>query len=263
MNVVMWTLAVESGFYVLVFLFLPVLKQKPVQLYTSIGSFFGLWYVLKRCDMGVIEQIQHYCDNTFLSPALTHRGFFPIDVIYLILGSLFYLWYAKKIKHISFVVLSVLFLILLIKGLGHYSGLYAVRVWLSYGLLVLSVYLNNRIPVPRWLVSFGNISYSVYLNHLVIGVILMNAILFYIGLSFSKFMFAFLAACLLAVLVSMISYKYIEVPSQRLARNLIREASSARFAVRVPLYVGSFVPFLMFLIYPLCKFLIFMCKVYL
>ena len=64
MNIVMWTLAVESGFYVLVFLFLPVLKQKPVQLYTAIGSaigsIFGLWYVLKRCDMGVIEQIQHY-----------------------------------------------------------------------------------------------------------------------------------------------------------------------------------------------------------
>ena len=156
-----------------------------------------------------------------------------------------------------------MFLILVINGGGHYSGPYAIYLWLSYGFLVLSVYLNSRISVPKWLVSLGNISYSVYLNHMVLGVILMNAILFYIGVSFAKFMFAFLAACLLAVLVSIVSYKYIEVPSQRLARNLIREASSARFAVRVPLYVGSFVPFLMFLIYPLCKFLVFMCKVYL
>lgn len=211
---------------------------------------------------GVIEQIQHYCYDTFFSVALAGRGFL-VDVIYLILGSLFYLWYAKRIKHVSFAVLSVVFLILVINGRGHYSGPYAWYLWLSYGLLVLSVYLNNRLRVPQWLVSLGNISYSVYLNHMVLGVILMNAILFYIGVSFSKFMFAFLAACLLAVLVSIVSYKYIEVPSQRLARNLIREASSARFAVRVPLYVGSFVPFLMFLIYPLCKFLVFMCKVYL
>ncbi|MBO6043554.1 MAG: acyltransferase [Acetobacter sp.] len=52
MNGVMWTLVVESAFYVLVFLFLPMIKQKPVQLYTSIGSIFGLWYILKRCDIG-------------------------------------------------------------------------------------------------------------------------------------------------------------------------------------------------------------------
>lgn len=52
MNGVMWTLVVESTFYVLVFLFLPLLKKNPVQLYTSIGSIFGLWYILKRCDMG-------------------------------------------------------------------------------------------------------------------------------------------------------------------------------------------------------------------
>lgn len=211
---------------------------------------------------GVIEQIQHYCYDTFFSVALAGRGFL-VDVIYLILGSLFYLWYAKRIKHVSFAVLSAVFLILVIKGRGHYSGPYAIYLWLSYGLLVLSVYLNSRISVPKWLVSLGNISYSVYLNHMVLGVILMNAILFYIGVSFSKFMFAFLAACLLAVLVSIVSYKYIEVPSQRLARNLISEVSSSGLALRVPLYVGSFVPFLMFLIYPLCKFLILMCKVYL
>ena len=52
MNLVMWTLGVESAFYVLVFLFFPLLKKNPVQLYTSIGSIFGLWYILKRCDMG-------------------------------------------------------------------------------------------------------------------------------------------------------------------------------------------------------------------
>ena len=52
MNALMWTLTVEFTFYVLVFLFLPMLKQSPVQLYTAIGSIFGLWYVLKRCDMG-------------------------------------------------------------------------------------------------------------------------------------------------------------------------------------------------------------------
>ena len=173
------------------------------------------------------------------------------------------MWYAKRVKHISFVALSVLFLIFVIKWGEGYSGPYAWCLWLSYGLLVLSVYLNHRIHVNKWLVSFGNISYSVYLNHLVIGVILMNAILFYIGVSFSKFVFALLVACLLAVLVSIFSYVYIEVPSQRLARTLIKEVSSGRFALRVPLCVLCFVPFVMFFVYPLCKFLILMFKVYL
>ncbi|MBQ5470296.1 MAG: hypothetical protein IIT54_06800 [Acetobacter sp.] len=91
----------------------------------------------------------------------------------------------------------------------------------------------------------------------------MNAILFYIGVSFSKFVFALLVACLLAVLVSIFSYVYIEVPSQRLARTLIKEVSSGRFALRVPLCVLCFVPFVMFFVYPLCKFLILMFKVYL
>ncbi|MBO6043555.1 MAG: hypothetical protein J6P47_03725, partial [Acetobacter sp.] len=85
---------------------------------------------------------------------MTDRGFL-VDVIYLMLGSLFYLWYAKRIKHVSFAVLSVVFLILVINGRGHYSGPYAWYLWLSYGLLVLSVYLNNRLRVPQWLVSLG------------------------------------------------------------------------------------------------------------
>ena len=188
---------------------------------------------------------------------------YSVDVIYLILGSLFYLWYAKRVKHISFVALSVLFLIFVIKWGEGYSGPYAWRLWLSYGLLVLSVYLNHRIHVNKWLVSFGNISYSVYLNHMVIGAILMNAILCYTRVSFYNFVWAFILACSFAVLASIFSYVYIEVPSQRLARTLIKEVSSGRFALRVPLCVLCFVPFVMFFVYPLCKFFILMCKVYL
>ncbi|MBR2123651.1 MAG: acyltransferase family protein [Acetobacter sp.] len=62
-NGVMWTLRFEATFYVLVFLFLPLLKNKPTQFYTLISLIYTVVCTLK------------------------HKG---VEV-YLILGSLFYL----------------------------------------------------------------------------------------------------------------------------------------------------------------------------
>ncbi|MBO6085080.1 MAG: acyltransferase [Acetobacter sp.] len=44
---VMWTLRIEALFYLLVFVFLPLLKTKPAQLYWGISSIIIGWYISK------------------------------------------------------------------------------------------------------------------------------------------------------------------------------------------------------------------------
>ncbi len=247
MTGVTWTLRIEALFYLLVFVFLPLLKTKPAQLYWGISSIIIGWYISKSI-WGVIKQLYEHCYNGYLS-----------YVVYLILGSLFYLYYDKRIKKLDFITLSIVFLVLLLRGHQRHYNHHGGYVLLSYGLLALSVYLDNRISVHRALVYLGNISYSVYLNHLTPCFLLMNMAVAYFGYSDNKMMLIFLAMAFVFLGISAFSYKYVEQPAQQLARKFIKDVSLKCSTIKFPLYVSATLSFCMFFLYPMVEYLILFC----
>ena len=126
-----------------------------------------------------------------------------------------FFWLSKRINVINFVIFSsILFFLLHEQSLFRY-------VFLSYLLLFIGVYFNNKINVPSFLLYLGDISYSTYLNHQTICTILIGILISKIGYSDEKMIFIFLVMLVLIFAISAFSYKFIEKPCQVLARRLL------------------------------------------
>ena len=213
MNMVMWTLRIEIIFYILIFLCLPLIKKKPIKFYVIVCLIYIVGYVL--------NMLPNYYFGNYGELYSKVYGQFEY-VIFLFLGSLFYLWYDNKIRLTSFIVLNGIFLILVWEnGLSRY-------IFLSYILIVFSVYLNNKIEVNKLLQYFGNISYSTYLNHQTIGTILISILISEFGYSSNNFLFFFITILLLILFISSVSFKYIEQPTQQFARKIIKKVQGEK-----------------------------------
>ena len=199
LNMVMWTLRNEISFYVIIFICLPYIKKKPNSFFIFIVIFFILLYFIEFSSDSVFYKIQR--ELKYLQ--------------YLFLGSLMFFWLSKRINVINFVIFSsILFFLLHEQSLFRY-------IFLSYLLLFIGVYFNNKINVPNFLLYLGDISYSTYLNHQTICTILIGILISKIGYSDEKMVFYFLVMLVLIFSISAFSYKFIEKPCQVLARRLL------------------------------------------
>lgn len=202
-----WTLVVELVFYALTLLVLDRSRIKPL---TASFIMLGLWMVLsvvaKNVTMG---------DNNIMVPMV---GF-------LIAGRAIYLAQQGFISHYYATLL-------IIAALGGYvlfseamapgqlfkpGGWGGVEPVVSDGIALFVFFALMKAPIARvWAPFnfFGNISYSLYLLHLPVGMTVLN-VLHNAGVNFSV---CFFAAVLSSILVSYLSYLYVEKPTQRLAR---------------------------------------------
>ena len=202
-NGVAWTLIVEVLFYLHVAVLLPVFKTRPRQ---AIAIAFGVLLLVQ-----IFARV-HWM-MFLLAVNLTY-------VTFLFLGSLVYLRWADRIGNRFFAVASIAFALLFMRGirdivlqppftLSGYGVSYAFA-WMSFVVLLL---LDARIRLGRIMEFFSRISYSLYLNHGGLGLLALT--LFY---PWTGYPLGLLLAFTGVVAVSTASWRWVEVPSQRLAR---------------------------------------------
>lgn len=204
-NGVAWTLIIEVLFYCCVLLLLPLLKSRPR---TALAVAFA--------GLALLQAVAYSHSVVFL---LAVNG---VYVSYLFLGSVIYFRWAGRIGNRFFALGTIAFASLFLHGVREFIvqppltftdyGVSYLLAWLCFVILLL---LDDRIRMGRVSKFFSRISYSLYLNHGGLGLLALTLLYPWLGYPASLVLtFA------LVVAVSAASYRWIEAPSQRLARRL-------------------------------------------
>lgn len=205
-----WTLVVELTFYVLTLLVLDRSRIKPLSAtFVMLSIWVTFSVVAKNIALG---------DNS---------GFIPM-VGFLIAGRAIYLSQQGLISQYYSTLL-------IFAGLGGYvlfseamapgqllrpGGWGGVEPVVSDGIALLVFFALMKAPLARvWgpFNFFGNISYSLYLLHIPIGMTVLN-FLRRDGVSYGL---CFVIAVAASILVAYLSYSFVELPAQRLARGIL------------------------------------------
>lgn len=214
-----WSITVEFMFYIILpLLFIKIKSTNSAILFIVISMFISalLFYLLKDTSF----QYYHYLDY-YLINQLPIFG----------LGILAY--YISKNK----VELSLSYLFLLLVGVYFVNDYLLINKAQYYGFifffLLLATSLNQKLLKWNFLATVGKYSFSLYLVHFIIIDItnrfihisiedyvtnFFNAIIIYI--------ISFIILFTLSLIVSIASYKYIEIPGQNLGRKLIKKLNS-------------------------------------
>lgn len=208
-NGVAWTLLIEMLFYVLCFLFIPLMKK----------NVFASNLLMAAFCLTIIFFARSFGDNFFLLAASV--AYIP----YLLMGQLLYYWNNKIISFKFFALLSIFNYIILTYGIkmiftNFYDSTnsYGVSFLYAYLLFVVFMLLENRIRLNRICSFFSNISYSLYLNHGTIGALIITVLYPFLGYSFSL-----LLALSVTIFISFLSFRFVEEPSRKFARYLVKK----------------------------------------
>ena len=201
-----WSLLIEMQFYLLTLLLLTSLKRWPIA-----------HILLQSLALGLLlKYSREYGANFFLFCA--SAAYLP----YLIIGQLFYYHQRQRIKTCAYLALLGLQFSLLLWGLRsiHTPFLALDNSYLInfvYAFALFSVVAMANVPSPRgFLKRVADTSYSIYLLHGCIG----GAVLHLMSQRYAYFpsLLVSLAAIFLA---ASLSSRWIEKPSQQLARKLL------------------------------------------
>lgn len=205
---VAWTLIIEVLFYIMMFLILPIVGKNPKLTIISLLS-------LTFCVVFFSRSVN---PNFFL--LAVSISYIPI----IILGQILYYWWSKQIglvNAVSFFIVAYLEFIWGVKKLNpqFYSISNSYSLSLFYGILIFAaLMMNNRIlSMPPIIKFFENISYSLYLYHGLVGLTFLTLTQMLIPYSYALFF-----AIVLTFLVSYASYLFVEYPSQKLARMIVK-----------------------------------------
>jgi peptidoglycan/LPS O-acetylase OafA/YrhL len=214
-NGVAWTLIIEVLFYALVALMLPLLKAWPR---LGIACAFGVLVLL--------QAVAHAHSIVFL---LAVNG---VYVTYMFLGSLIYLRRAGQIGSGFFMAASLAFWGVFLRGV---SGIvlqppydlsdYGVSYALAWLIVLVTLLLDDRVHLGKVTAFFSRISYSLYLNHGGVGLLALTLLYPRLGYPVSLVL-----TFSLVVAISAASYRWVEAPSQRLARRWTRRIANNRLA---------------------------------
>ena len=206
-NGVAWTLIVEVLFYVCVFALLPLLRSRPRVAIAA--AFAGL----------VLLQVVAKTNAVVFLIAVN-----GVYVTYLFLGTLVYLRYAQRIGNAFFVIGTAAFWALFMFGVNRYVaqppwtvtgyGVSYAFAWFAFVALLLA---DRHIRLDPVTAFFSRISYSLYLNHGGLGILGLTLLAPRLG-----YPIALLVTFAAVVAISAASYRYVELPSQRLARRLTK-----------------------------------------
>ena len=211
---VTWTLVVEILFYAITLALLVLSRSRAVlATWIMIGAWAALW-VLSLNFGGSIGA------NT--APTL-YLGF-------LVLGRIIYLWQRGSFGHLDGAIaaslVAVLYLVFaetaepgFLLAPGGWVGLEPVVTY-AYALIIFLAFL--RLAPKRAVQPFaflGDISYSLYLLHLPVGITVLNLL----DLAGVPETVNTVIAIVVSVAVSWVSYRFVERPTQSLARRLTRK----------------------------------------
>lgn len=213
-NGVAWTLVIEVMFYLAVFLLLPLLRTRPRAAIAVAFAALALLQASARAG----------------GPVLFLVAVNGVYVTYLFLGSLVYLRWAGKVGNGFFVGATAAFWGLFLWGmakivvqppwtLSGYGVSYAFA-WCGFVALLL---VDRHLALPPVPAFFSRISYSLYLNHGGLGMLTLTLLYPRVG-----FAAAAAIAFVAVVAISAASWRWVELPSQRLARRWTPRADGAR-----------------------------------
>ncbi len=204
---VFWTLMIEIKFYVL----------------SAILFYIG---ILKKINLIILFFLLLSITSLYLGYMDGNRGFGNSILSYLMLmylGTSFYFYYIKEIEkntliYLIFVVVIYYFsnqFFLFDNGYGARSG-YSLATILS--ILIFTIAIQSKKPLSKFTSFFGNISYSFYLLHQVIGYLLISQFLNRdIPSPYAQILTIFIMA-----IVSLIVFQYIEMPTNRYGHKYVK-----------------------------------------
>lgn len=210
-NGVAWTLVIEMLFYLGVFAVIPLLKR-----HAGIGS-----AVLIAATWLVIWQARSFGASFFLLAASV--AYVP----FLLQGQLIYLRWAKKLSTVHYAILAVATYGVTVFGIRtiHTTFLpadnsYMVSFGYAFLVFVVGLLLEAIIRIPPFIKFTSDISYSLYLFHGIVGFLVLDALAHRTNLTF-----AITIALFVAYFTAYVSHRWIERPSQNLARRIILRTS--------------------------------------
>ena len=214
---VTWTLVIEVVFYALTFALLGLSRRSPL---LSTAVMAVAWVLLSIAVTFVPIAVQ------------TGNSGLAVYVGFLVLGRVIYLGYARLINRWVALGLGVA-VALAFLGLTEYFSpgfLIAPGGWAGYEPIVsygyaLAIFMALMVIAPKRTVQpftlLGDVSYSLYLLHLPIGITALNLL----NLAGVPESVAVVIAIALAIAVSWLSWRFVEVPFQKLARTWVRRGT--------------------------------------
>jgi peptidoglycan/LPS O-acetylase OafA/YrhL len=206
---VIWTLSIELFFYFYALMFLPLMRHRPL---AAFACFIAVSIIGVQAARWLYPHIGHWAIGEM-------HQYLPVFAI----GMMIYFAWAGRITVRMAASLSVLAWFVLIYNLTNSQPLYLAHptsytTQIAYAIAVFLAALwamPNATENPAPVRFFSEISYSLYLIHYPVGVLMMDRLYPVVG--FTGAAAVSLASC---VGLSVLSYWLVEQPSQKLAREL-------------------------------------------
>jgi peptidoglycan/LPS O-acetylase OafA/YrhL len=210
-NGVAWTLIIEVLFYALVLTLLPLLARRPL---IAIG-------VELVVVMGVIASARSFPIDRFDSDwhlLAVSISYLPL----LVIGQCIWMWNARNVSAARAATLGALAWLVFVFGMRRLNpkflidgNLYGPSVAIAIAIVLIALLTEGRWRLPRWLAAVSVISYSVYLVHGTVLNVVLDALDGRV-----PFTLALAAAVVAIAVVSVAMWRFVEMPSQQLARRL-------------------------------------------
>lgn len=221
---VTWTLVIEVVFYLLTLGLLALSRQRPV-VGTVVMAIAWIGLVLITAWIPATKE-------SGLSGLIVYVGF-------LVLGRAIYLGYSRALRPWLAVALSAAVLVAFLALTEVFSPgfLLAPGGWVGYEPVVsygyaIVIFVGLMLIAPKRTVQpftlLGDVSYSLYLLHLPVGITVLN-ILDGFGVPESV---NSVIAIVVAVAVSWVSWRFVEMPFQRLARRWLHRGDKPKVPPR-------------------------------
>lgn len=204
---VTWTLFIEVIFYIVTAVLLTYTKKEPLK---------STWYFMVIIGLIVILSP--------INPIISNSAYLIVYILFLVLGRIIYFGHKQIIPLFQSIILAItcFFLFVIFYDYLYPNSLFTAPSNVIYSdLLAIVVFFvalilfNKNYKVTSFL---GDISYSLYLVHLPIGCLVLN-ILFKQEIPFK---YSLLVAISICFVVSYVIFRFIEKPSQRIAKKIIK-----------------------------------------
>lgn len=201
-----WTLAIEVTFYASMLAILPLTQRSPG---------VATWYLILGYATIMVAVLT--------IPAISHVGWRLVYLPFLFIGRVAYLWGRRLINGGQAASLAgassllfVLFYVSYLPGLMTQGPFEPVVTYVAAPIIFLGLMSARITRIPALFQFLGDISYSVYVLHIPVGMLTIDLLL----AGGTPFSVAFAIAFIAVLVAAVASYRWLEIPMQRLARTL-------------------------------------------
>ncbi len=205
-NPVTWSLTVEIMFYAICMAFLPFVQRRPR---TAVAVELAIVWAL-------------VANWTSFGGKYWWMLFFAAHLPYLVCGQLIYYLWSGRIQFRDCAILSGVAYYLVVRGTWTFAptrftgnNSQMVSFAYAYGVFIISMLVSEKIRMPAALRGTAEISYSLYLWHSTVGRVFTGAMSAY------PFALSVTLGVIATFAVSYLSWRFVERPSQDLARRLL------------------------------------------